>query len=480
MAATFVGTTGNDLFGNGTPNFQTYNNVYGLDGNDTIYGYYSGNMLIVGGSGNDSITFNSSSITGGTVIGGSGSDFITGVGVQGYITGEFGTDTAAADYFVGGTSGPNTIIGAGSFDTLFGGAGSDSITGSTVATSLNYIDGGSGGSDTLIGGGASDTIVGNGPDSMVGSNNAGAVNYFYDLWQGSTTMQGGTGAGGANYFMATGGADHIFGGNGTDFVYLSEWGNDTYTGANGNDVISDSTSQGTVGHNLINTGNGNDTVWATQANNDTIFGGSGNDVIFGGGAAGTVTQITGGSGNDTINGQLDQGILYVTPGTGSGTNFVTGDNYSNHIYGGGTTGSLWMRGGTGEDEMIGGSGSNHFIGEGGGDFMTGGGTSNAFMFNSPSEGNDHINNFNTNTDIIAVDAQNFAGLTGGETLTVGHNLINGAAPVAHTATFFYTHGALYFDADGTGSAAAPTLIAGLVNAPAALNPSNFFISSTAF
>jgi Ca2+-binding RTX toxin-like protein len=221
-------------------------------------------------------------------------------------------------------------------------------------------------------------------------------------------------------------------------------------------------------------------VWGVEGESDQIFGGSGNNLIWVGGSSASVAQVNGGTGNDTINGQLDQGILYVAPGTGTGVNVVVGDDFSNHIYGNNNNGTLYERGGRGQDELIGGHGNNHFIMTSGGDFVQGGGTSNAYLFNDLSAGNTHLNNFNTATDVIGINANNFAGLFGGETLTLGFNLINGTSSVANTATFLYNAGALYFDADGTGAASAPVAVAGLVNTPAALTPNNFFISGTAF
>ena len=191
-------------------------------------------------------------------------------------------------------------------------------------------------------------------------------------------------------------------------------------------------------------------------------------------------QVTGGSGNDTISGAGGLGVLYISPGTGSGVNVVTGDDTSNHIYGNNNTGTLYERGGKGQDELIGGTGNNHFIMTTGGDFVTGGGTANAYLFNDTAGGNTHLNNFNTTHDVLGIYVDGFAGLYGGETLTLGYNLINGTAAVANTATFLYSGGALYFDADGTGSASSAVAVAGLVNAPATLSASNFYISAAAF
>ena len=244
-----------------------------------------------------------------------------------------------------------------------------------------------------------------------------------------------------------------------------------------NSVVYD-TSQ----NNYITLGDGDDTVYATNANNDTIYGGRGNKSLFvGGTSASSTTQVSGGSGNATINGAGGLGVLYISPGGGSGTNVVVGDDYSNHIYGRYATGNLYERGGKGQDELIGGMGSNHFIATPGGDFITGGGASNAYLFNDVAGGNTHLNNFNTATDVIGINAGGFGGdLYAGEALTLGYNLINGTQSVANTSTFLYSGGALYFDADGTGLLSSPVPMAGFVNAPPVLSSSNFYISGAAF
>jgi Ca2+-binding RTX toxin-like protein len=359
-----------------------------------------------------------------------------------------------------GTTGNDNVTAAMGFDSLYGITGDDTLGSSIVG--FDYWDGGQG-NDYLFaqwGSPAFGTFDGGDGNDLIQPGNSGTTTNTVHSGAGNDTIES------AAHFGLTD--------NSRDFIDLGQ-GNDLVYGPNG-----DSTYIGGTGTDTINMGNGNDTVYASAGLNSQIYAGSGNSVIWIADRAGsTATQIGGGAGNDTINGVNDQGFLYIAPGSGSGVNVVAGNNVGNHIYGQNNTGSLWIVGGNSQDEYVGGHGNNHFIATLGGDFIQGGGLSNAFLFNGPGT-NTHINNFNTATDVIGINANNFEGLFGGETLTLGFDLINGASPVANTATFLYSGGGLFFDADGTGAAAAPVLVAGLVNAPPTLSPNNFFVSAIPF
>ena len=136
-------------------------------GNDTVYGtgfqslYYEDGTQVLGGAGNDSISYLSTANV--TLDGGADSDTLLG----------FGTDSATinlsqtADQTVGdaatvqnfenvswGASGAATITGSNGVNTLAGGSASDTINGSG---GNDILDGGSGGSiDTLTGGTGAD------------------------------------------------------------------------------------------------------------------------------------------------------------------------------------------------------------------------------------------------------------------------------------------------------------------------------------
>ena len=73
----------------------------------------------------------------------------------------------------------------------------------------------------------------------------------------------------------------------------------------------------------------------------------------------------------------------------------------------------------------------------------------------------------------------FDGLTAGETLTPGVNLINGTGPVSATPTFVYHSDALYYYSNGTGGAS-PVLLAALIGGPATLGANNIHIVAGPF
>jgi Ca2+-binding RTX toxin-like protein len=360
-----------------------------------------------------------------------------------------------------GTTGNDNISSSANYDSLYGITGNDTLGSSVVG--FDYWDGGQG-NDYLYAQWGSQAFGtfngGDGNDSIQMGNYSTTTNTVY-TGSGNDTVESA-----AHYGLTDISQDKIFLGDGNDLVWGSN-GNSFYVAGTGTDTI--------------HMGNGNDSVWAdTGALNTQIYEGSGSSQIWiGDRGASTLTQIFGGAGNATVNGENDQGILWAAAGSGTGVNVIIGGGYSNHMYGNNANGQVWLRGGVGTDEYVGGHAANYFIATPGGDFMTGGGTSNSFMFNELGDAGTHINNFNVGTDHIGLYAQNFSGLTAGETLTPGYNLINDSGPVANTATMFDNGGLLYFDADGTGGGAAPVLLAAL-GTTSPLSPGNFFISGTRF
>jgi Ca2+-binding RTX toxin-like protein len=110
--------------------------------------------------------------------------------------------------------------------------------------------------------------------------------------------------------------------------------------------------------------------------------------------------------------------------------------------------------------------------------LVGGTGTDRFTFNSSSEGNDTITDFDsTQSDRIVISAAGFGGgLTSGSSITTAQFFLGSTAADA-TDRFIYNQstGNLLFDRDGTGAIAA-VQIATLSTKPALSNTNIFVIS----
>ncbi|TKV12264.1 hypothetical protein FDX22_19345 [Citrobacter sp. TBCS-14] len=201
-----------------------------------------------------------------TITGGSGNDFLYGMG---------GNDT------LNGGAGNDVLDGGEGADNLQGGTGNDKMTG---GEGNDRLDGGEG-ADLMVGGLGNDTyIVDNNGDVVTEGLNGGidAVQtalHNYTLTNNVETLVfTGTGA-----FTGRGNAiaNTITGGSGNDFLY-GMGGNDTLYGGAGNDAL-----DGGDGADNLQGGAGNDKLTG-GAGNDRLEGGQGDDIM------------TGGAGNDTF------------------------------------------------------------------------------------------------------------------------------------------------------------------------------------
>lgn len=142
---------------------------------------------------------------------------------------------------------------------------------------------------------------------------------------------------------------------------------------------------------------------------------------------------------NTINGTAYSESLYGTSGNDA-------------IYGFGGSDSLYGR--SGADRLDGGSGNDRLSGGSGADILIGGTGLDIFVFNTAIDAVDKIVDFSTIDDTIRLDDAIFSGLAVG---TLASSAFY-AGSAAHDSTdriiYNQTTGALYFDADGTGSTAA--------------------------
>ncbi len=123
-----------------------------------------------------------------------------------------------------------------------------------------------------------------------------------------------------------------------------------------------SIARGTVLEQVF-TGSGHDFVQGNDADN-VVYGGLGRDTL------------AGGSGNDSLYGDGDDDTIYL----GVGDDFVGGGAGNDAIYGGagrntihGGLGNDTVQGGTGADQIFGGDGRNQLLGNDGNDTITAGG-----------------------------------------------------------------------------------------------------------
>jgi len=258
----FVGTNLADVFGSSGDGNDI---VTAKNGNDIIDGTGAGNDTYLGGGGIDTLTF-ASLATGVTVNLAAGT--ATGVGI-----------------------GLNALV---SIESVIGGDGDDTLTGSNAANSLN----GGSGNDVVNGGAGRDTILGDGGDDTL-SGNAGLDTIF-----GSR------------------GDDEIYGNGGGDTLY-GEQNNDILFGQNGQDTL-----YGGGSADELNGGNGR----------DILIGGRGRDELKGGSNPDTFV-FDSGDGADTIldfESGLDAIDLTAT-GLGFGDLTITDNGQGDAVvsYGGG-------------------------------------------------------------------------------------------------------------------------------------------------
>ncbi len=251
---TITGGATADFFDAGIGN----DDVFGLDGNDTLIGgsgndrLYGGNDddLLLGDGGSDRLYAGSGNDV---VHGGNGSDVAyLGAGDDEFI------DTAQS-----GVNGNDRIFAGDGNDTVRGGGGNEFIHGDA-------------GNDRLFGGDDDDRIYGD----------AGSDRLFGDA--GNDRVYGGGGSdrlygdSGSDRLYGNSGNDRLFGGNGSDRLYGNE-GNDRLEGGRGRDQLSGGADADTF---TFRTSFGEDTILDFALGEDTLRI---DDAIYGGGL--TAAQV---------------------------------------------------------------------------------------------------------------------------------------------------------------------------------------------
>ena len=411
---------------------------------------------------------------------------------MGVKTGTIGDDTIYGSAFVDwlyGSDGNDTLKGFGGADRIYGGNGidtafySDSTAGVTVSLEAGNGFGGTAEGDWLFG---IENLYGSSHDDvLIGDEGANAL---YGL-NGDDTLKGGggvdtlDGGSGDDTLKGGGGADHLVGGSGTDTVDYSQspfnglgivvlldantaWGNDaegdTFSGIeNVSGSAYHDSLRGDAGVNVLRGLNGDD-ILNGLAGDDRLDGGSGNDQLMGG--FGTDVMM-GGSGDDSYG--VDDASDVVIEYAGQGIDIVratasyalpAGADIEGLVaVGMFGTAALNLTGNASGNLVRGNYGNNVLNGGDGNDELTGLFGSDTFLFNTSLNAVsnvDVITDFNVVDDTIMLDQAIFGGIGLGS--VAGSQFVIGAAAQDAGDRIIYNDatGAVYYDSDGTGAAAA--------------------------
>lgn len=471
----------------------TIENAFGGDGNDTITGNSSNNLLF-GGRGNDTISGGNGndSIFGGagadTIDGGAGDDIVYYTKSTAAVTVNLGTnvntggeaqgDSIGGVEYVWGSYHDDNITGDANNNALLGSDGNDTLTGGNGNDWLQ----GQEGNDTLIGGAGNDTLDGgNGADTASYATSSAAVTVNIS----TNSHSGGDAQGdsllnienviGSNYNDLLNGnsdANALYGMDGNDWLYGND-GADVLNGGNGTDGV-DYTYSGAVTINLatnVNTGgfaqgdslvsiemvvgsNYNDTITG-DANANTLYGLSGNDTLNGGdgndwlyGDAGS-DALNGGNGTDGADYRNSTVAVTVNllSNTGTGGD-AQGDTYTSietligsylndSITGDSNANTLY--GSNGNDTLSGGDGNDWIEGEDGTDTLIGG------------VGNDTLNGGN------GTDTVSYSGSASAVNVNISSNVVSGGDAQGDTISNFENISGSSYNDTLTGSSAANAL-----------------------
>ncbi|MGX9353360.1 M10 family metallopeptidase C-terminal domain-containing protein (plasmid) [Shimia sp. W99] len=326
--------------GDTTSTLASIENVTTSNGNDTLIGNTSANVL-TGLSGNDSIDGGSGNDT---LLGGDGNDTIN--------------DGSGSDSIEGGAGDDLFLAGDTSFtgDSWNGGAGNDTIS----YQNHNWFT----------------------PLSVVEINLATALASYNGFTEALTSIENVIGSNGDESIVGSAGANRLEGLGGADTIEGGD-GGDTLLGGGGNDLLYGGAAGDDSGTGIdsIRGGAGNDTINGGDFF-DRIFGDDGDDLILHTGG-GWHDHVDGGAGNDTVDAS---GVTFVAGATfdlaagtwdwaGSSTTLtnvenVIGTNWNDSIIG--SSGANWLAGGAGNDSLSGGAGIDTLLGGAGDDTLDGG------------------------------------------------------------------------------------------------------------
>lgn len=270
-------------------------------------------------------------------------------------------------------------------------------------------------------------------------------------------------------------ADDLSGGIGDDVLY-GGYDNDLLFGEDGNDIL-----YGQEDNDRLEGGNGKDTLDGGSGI-DTMIGGAGNDTYYLGYDAKDVVTDNGlPSDIDTIimpyqltSYTLPKGIEKGTIAAGTEASNLTGNTSNNALTG--NEGNNILNGAVGRDSLFGGSGDDVLLGGTGNDILSGGAGADIFKFDAALTANsDKITDFVVADDTIQLDHAVFTKLTTTGVLNI-NNFVSATKAVDSNDYLVYNKatGALFYDADGSGTSADGIQIA-LLGVNLALTNADFFV-----
>jgi Ca2+-binding RTX toxin-like protein len=453
-----TGTGANDTLYGGPGGDQ----LVGLAGDDT-YGVYSQLDTVVeqAGEGSDRIlTFASYALTAGASIE-TLSTAINSATDPVQLTGN------EISQFIIGNFGANTLDGRGGGDAMIGLAGNDVYY---VSERTDFvIEAANGGTDIVYTRGDFVLNAGSSVETIAVASSARNVALSIG---GNELAQSISGGNGGDTLNGGGGADTLSGGLGDDTYRL--FGGETVIEDFGGgydrvftsgsfalpeqsvgqlpsvEFISTAVNAGTEAINLAGSlvaqtmiGNYGNNIIDGRGGHDTLIGLRGDDVyrVYGYGEA---VIENAGEGNDTV---FASGNYTLTAGASVET-LSTASN--------GVRGFINLTGNEFAQTVIGDFGDNILDGGGGNDTLFGLQGNDIFQFTTaPGAGNvDTLADFGNGADRIRLDLNRFAGLTSGTLASTAIAIGAAAADADDRIIYNATTGALSFDGDGTGSAAA--------------------------
>jgi Ca2+-binding RTX toxin-like protein len=317
------------------------------------------------------------------------------------------------------------LIGSAQADTLYGADGNDTLKGM-------------GGADILVGGDGVDTASYDESPQRVVVSLGGSPGYLgdaegdllYDIenLSGSDHDDRLEGDRGDNILWGMSGDDHLLGA-GADDILHGGWGHDTLSGGDGHDTLWGES--------------GNDTFLADSGTN-TMIGGPGNDTYYLSLGDGDIVIETGGQGVDVV-------ITLVSWTLTAGADVETLQTFDEN-----DTDPIDLTGNSAGNTVRGNAGSNVINGGGGNDELIGLGGTDGFRFDTELDATfnvDVLPDFDVE-DVIQLDDAVFGALATG--VLAAERFVIGAAAQDADDNVIYDDvtGALLYDSDGAGGAAA--------------------------